>query len=119
MKIPQKPPTWLSIDANLTEDRRNDLFAHKEGWVLADKYLHWNELKRRPSPKGFTHQEWWYVLKLARGGNYRPIGLLGKEGRPFVFGQRNTLTELLHEIDRGLGLAIGLPEAVAHPATRD
>jgi Fic family protein len=27
--------------------------------------------------------------------------------------------ELLHQIDRGLGLAIGLPDAVAHPANRD
>ena len=119
MKIPQSPPNWLTLNEQIPELRRDAIYRERGKWVLADRYLHWNELRRRPSPKGFKHDEWWYILKLARLGNYRPVGLRDKQGKPFVFGQPNTLTELLHQIDRGLGLAIGLPDAVANPASRD
>jgi len=119
MKIPQKPPRWLSLDEKLTDARRDVLFRRQTEWITADRYLHWNEIRRRPAPEGFSHEEYWYVLKLSRSGGYRPIGLNDKRGTRFQFGQPNKLTELLHQIDRGLGLAIGLPEAIAQPATRD
>lgn len=119
MKIPQRPPSWLSLHEKLTLARRNRLAVHRGEWVRADRYLHWNDLRRRPAPAGFTHEEYWHALKLARSSAYRPIGLRDRLGLPFQFGQPHKLTELLHQIDRGLGLAIGLPEAVSSPATRD
>lgn len=119
MKMPQSPPAWLTLDRKLTKARQDQVLANYRRWAISDRYLHWNELRRRHPPAGFTAEEWWYGLKLARNGNYRPIGLRDKNQTPFVFGQPNTLTELLHQIDRGLGLAIGLPEAVSHPSTRD
>lgn len=119
MKIPQTPPNWMSLVDKIPESRRKDAYAQRQKWSIGDKYLHWNELRRRPAPTGFSHEEWWYVLKLTRSAGYRAIGLNDTKGRKFSFGQPNTLTELLHQIDRGLGLAIGLPEAVAHSATRD
>ena len=119
MKIPKTPPNWLSIATKLSDSRKGQIFAQKNKWAIEDKYLHWNDLRRRPTPDGFNHEEWWYILKLARGSNYRAVELRDKSGMPFVFGQPNTLTELLHQIDRGLGLAVGLPEAVANPAARD
>lgn len=119
MRIPQTPPNWLSLADKIPEVRRRAAYAQQQEWNMADKYLHWNDLRRRPAPQGFSHEEWWYVLKLNRSAGYRAIGLNDAKKWKFVFGQPNTLTELLHEIDRGLGLAIGLPEAVAHPATRD
>lgn len=119
MKLPQSPPSWLKLDEKIPESRRAALYAKRNEWVVADRYLHWNDLRRRPAPKGFSHEEWWFILKLARGGNYRPIALTDTRGHPFVYAQPNTLTELLHEIDRGLGLAFGLPESVTQPATRD
>ena len=80
--------------------------------MAKDRYQHWNDLRRRPAPEGFSHEEYWYVLKLFRSGGYRRIGLNDKSSHPFVFAQPNNLTELLHQIDRGLGLALGLPEAL-------
>lgn len=119
MKIPQTPPSWLSLYEKLSPTRRNRIAVNRGAWARTDRYLHWNDLRRRPAPTGFTHEEYWYALKLARSSAYRPIGLHDRLGLPFQFGQPHKLTELLHQIDRGLGLAIGLPEAISHPATRD
>lgn len=57
------------------------------------------------------------MLKLARSAGYRQIGLTDKAGAKFVFSLPNNLTELLHQIDRGLGSVLGLPEET--PANRD
>ena len=119
MKIPQPPPYWLTLNDKIPAERRQYLLQHARTWAQQDRYLHWDELRRRPAPEGCTQEEWWYVLKLARSGQYRSIGLTDKDGRDFVFGLPNPLAELLQQIDRGLGITLGLPEAVMHPAERD
>lgn len=88
-------------------------------WLKKDRYLHWNDLRRRPAPEGFTHAEWWLGLRLGRGAQQREIALTDKVGQPFKFGQPDSLAEILHQVDRGLGAALGLPEAVASPGARD
>jgi Fic family protein len=119
MKIPQIPPSWLGLYEETAHERRSEIHKAGKEWAFRDKYLHWNELRRKPAPKGFSHKEWWFALKLARTGSYRPIGLFDKRKAPFVFGQPNALNELLHQIDRGLGLIVGLPDALAEPSARD
>ncbi len=60
------------------------------------------------------------MLKLFRSSGYRPIGLKDRTGAHFVFAQPNVLAEQLHQIDRGLGLALGLPAALEQSrANRD
>lgn len=119
MRLPQKPTT---LDALLSQTPGNRLFQIlNEGptWAKKDRYLHWNDLRRRPVPLGFTHEEWWLGLKFHRKAQLRAIGLNDKKGAAFAFGQPDALAELLHQIDRGLGMALGLPEALAQPDTRD
>lgn len=118
MRMPQTPPGLDSL-TDIGPKRLAAIYQHAMGWARQDRYLHWNDLRRRPVPKGFTHQEWWMGLKLTRAGQLRPMGLNDKGGRPFRFGQPDSLTELLHHIDRGLGAVLGLPEAIDHPAVRD
>lgn len=86
---------------------------------MQDRYLHWDELRRRPSPKGLTHEEWWLMLKLGRMGKSRPIPLQDKSSTHFVFSLPDSLLELLHEIDRGLPGTWNLPNAVNNPSVRD
>ncbi|MBI2498157.1 MAG: Fic family protein [Opitutae bacterium] len=116
MRIPQKPPAWRSLAGQIPETRRTAAYAKRREWMAQDRYLHWNELRRRPAPEGFSHEEYWYVLKLFRSGGYRHLALNDKSGNPFVFAQPNNLTELLHQLDRGLGMTIGLPEALEQSA---
>lgn len=117
MKMPQRPPRLEIKSVNI--ERLTQIFSEAAKWRKQDKYLHWNELRRRPVPNGFTHEEWWHGLRFGRNAQLRVIGLDDKEGHPFSFGQPDSLTELLHHIDRGLGAVLGLPEAIEQPAIRD
>lgn len=119
MKIPQSPPTTTSIGQKIGYERLEKVISQIQQWSKGDHYLHWNELRRRPAPEKFTHQEWWLGLKLSRSSQFRAITLEDTTARPFRFGQPDSLTELLHKIDRGLGAVLGLPEAIESPEIRD
>jgi len=82
-----------------------------------DKYLHWNELRRRPAPQGMSHEEWWLLLKMGRKAKMIP--LTDKNGHPFRFSMPDSIIAKLHEIDLGLGTSWSLPDAVTNPASRN
>jgi Fic family protein len=84
-----------------------------------DEYLHWDELRHRPTPEGVSAEEWWLVIKLRRKPGLRPIPLKDKQGRPFEFSVPDSVVEQLHYIDRGTGGLIGTLEPVTSPQTRD
>jgi len=118
MRIPQTPPPFTKL-LQLAESRLPAIFGEINQWAKKDKYLHWNDLRRHPAPSGYTHEEWWLGLKFSRKGQMRPIPLKDKSGGLFGFGQPDALNELLHQIDRGLGMALGLPEALTQADNRD
>lgn len=64
------------------------------------KYLHWDELRRRPAPEGLTHAEWWAAVTLSRVSLFQPLPLLDKQGAPFVFATPSPVVIDLHHIDR-------------------
>ncbi len=98
MKIPQSPPNSAH---SLPTDRVQTVLAAWEKLTARDRYLHWNDLRRRPAPAGFTHEEWWFALKLRRNNRLQSIGLKDKSGRPFRFNTPDVLAEQLHQIDQG------------------
>lgn len=115
MRIPQSPPAGRSFGT----DRLSQILGSLDALTANDRYLHWHDLRRRPAPEGFTHEEWWFALKLRRGSRLQNISLRDKKGRSFRFGVPDALTEQLHHIDRGLGFAVDLPEAVSRSDSRD
>jgi Fic family protein len=119
MKIPQTPPSFDSILGSLPRDRLSAVLEGQRDLVKKDRYLHWDDLKRRTPPDGFTHKEWWLVLKSARSTRLRPVPLLDKKGHAFRVGVPDSLAELLSRIDRGLGATLGIPDAVDSPPVRD
>lgn len=82
-----------------------------------DRYLHWDELRRRPAPQGMSHEEWWLLLKMGRKAKFIP--LTDKNGHPFRFSMPDSMIAKLHEIDLGLGTSWSLPDAVTNPASRN
>src|SRR5271165_189576 len=82
-----------------------------------DRYLHWNELRRRPAPKGMSHEEWWLLLKMGRKAKFIP--LTDKNGHAFRFSMPDSMIAKLHETDLGLGTFWSLPDAVTNPASRN
>ncbi len=108
MKIPASPP---ALDLLLKESgaRLSALFAAVD---RGEPYLHWDELRRRPPPKGIGHKEHWLVLKLRRSGESLP--LTSTDGRSFTFTPAACL-ELLHRIDRAAGQRVETLERQAFP----
>src|SRR5665213_1500746 len=118
MNIPRIPPPTEDL-GKLPPERLAVIIPLVAELSKGDRYLHWEDLRRRPPPSPLSQQEWWLALKLGRMTNLRAIPLRDKKGHPFSFGTPDTLLEQLHEIDRGLGFAVDLPDGVTHPNTRD
>ena len=119
MRLPQAPLSFADLLEKVGTERLQTIDVEGPSLWMHDRYLHWNDLRRRPAPKGLTHEEWWLLLKLGRMGKLRPLPLRDKDSQPFLFSLPDSLIELLHGIDRGLGSTWNLPAAVTEPGARD
>ena len=119
MKLPQPPPPFHPLFERLLP-RFSEILPLSGN--LPDRhrrYLHWNELRFRPVPKGFSHEEWWLAEKLARQTGRRSIELKDKKSAPFSFVVPEFVAQLLHEIDRDGGTLLHSVEPVTNPEERD
>ncbi|MCA1809233.1 MAG: Fic family protein [Kiritimatiellia bacterium] len=120
MKTPQIPPDFGALlKQTLKTNRIEQVLRLADLMQPEDSYLHWDELRRRPARKGFSHEEWWLALKLKRRAAYKQVPLLDKDGTPFSYFTTDVVQELLHGIDSGAGGFIGIPEPVTNAQTRD
>jgi Fic family protein len=119
MKNPQKPPDQKKLIANLKQETWARIFQNIKNHDFDARYLHWDELRFRKTPDGLTHEEWWLGLKLGRKSGYRTIPLKDKSAQPFHFCVPDLVTDLLHQIDRGGGTFVQIPEQITNPDQRD
>lgn len=119
MKLPPPPPAWMELMTKLPKARLAESFLRAGEVAKKDRYLPWGEIRRRPPPFELTHEEWWFALKLSRNARLRPIPLRDKAGINFQLGVPDQVLEQLHEIDRGLGFSVDMPDAVTTPETRN
>ncbi len=83
------------------------------------RYLHWDELRFRKPPEGLTGEDWWLGLKLRRQTGHRAIPLKDTAGENFHFTVPDLVTDLLHQIDRGGGTFVEIPEQITNAEQRD
>lgn len=119
MKVPQKPPNIDEVfDRMDFEDLgrilTSDVKASQDG-----QYRHWDEIRHREPPKGFSQEEWWAAIKFARQREFHPVPLTDEHGRRFVYMMPDKAWERLHKIDQRLGGRITLSEEVTNSSTRD
>ena len=119
MKIPQRPPSEKNLLGGLKPERWFQIFQLIKEHVFDARYFHWDELRFRKPPQGLTHEEWWMVLKMRRRAGYRDISLKDKSGQPFHFCVPDLVTDLLHQIDRGGGTFVQIPEQITNADQRD
>jgi Fic family protein len=118
MKIPPTPPKLSELFAG---DSRRTMEVLQAGLDSQPPgaYLHWDELRHRPPPAGFSHEEWWLATKFARQSVAKRLPLPDKAHRPFSYGTPDSVQALLHEIDRNAAGDIRFDELVATPQNRD
>jgi len=86
--------------------------------TVQGNYLHWDELKHREPPEGFTHEAWWLGLRMVRQGSSTYLPFMDKSEHPFKFALPEEVLIHLHHLDQELAGEIRFSE-MANPAHRD
>jgi len=121
MKIPKKPPDLGIIWEQIKDDREliPKIFGEKFSLSVIGKYLHWDKLIYYPPPKGLTHEQWWFALKMQRRNLFKQVTLNDKNREPFKYLEVDPIPEMLHKIDQGAGGFIQMPKQIMNPDTKD
>lgn len=119
MRIPEKPPPFPTLLSGVPIEKLGTLLQAQSEHSKEHRYFHWDDLKFRTAPKGFTREEWWLSIKFPRINSRRFVPLRDNKQQTFSFVVPDMVAELLHQIDRGGGTLIEIPEPVTNPAERD
>lgn len=119
MKIPPAGPTIQDLFAEAPPERISCLLSSNIGKVPENRYLNWSKLKYLDPPEGFTSEEWWVAIKLARVSVRHHLPFYDKAGRPFSFSDSGYLYRMLHEVDRDASGRIELPADVVTTDSRN
>ncbi len=122
MQIPESAPALPDLLRSLEAQPGRLLEKLAEGLrpEVGGRYLHWDELRRRRPPDGWTVKEWWLALSIARNAVMTTLSLRDKDGRPFRFARSDSVQRLLHQIDRDCGSRLEVTDPqLANPETRD
>ena len=76
------------------------------------KYRHWDTLRHLDPPAGFTPEEWWASIKLARRSSLREFPLRDSTGAPFKLSMPDQAQALVHYIDQHASGEILMPGLV-------
>lgn len=120
MRIPQTPPSFKSLITTPQRlDKLDEILTAVSSPTSDGQYFHWDELRFRKPPEGLTHEDWWLGLKFRRQPGYRHIPLKSANGQTFHFNVPDLVSDLLHQIDRGGGTFVEIPEQVTTAEQRD
>ena len=120
VRIPKRPRPYAELIGSVTTERFMELVSSGIGRLPADQYLHWDDMRYKPSPDGFTSEEWWLATKFARSSARHVLPLKDKAGLPFSFTDSGNLYRQLHEIDQdGRGQTAVPIDDMASTGTRE
>lgn len=123
MRIPAAAPKQQDLLEKLFEakafDRITRIYGARVHAEQNGQYLHWDDLRHRKPPEGFSLDDWWLAVKIGRSALFRDLPNLDKRGVPFRYATTDSALEMLHAIDRDASGRIELNEQVTNPNTRD
>ena len=108
MKLPLPPPDPTGLLSKLQPETLARLIEIPRT-AGAGRYLHWDELRHRAPPEGFTLEEWWLSIWLGRAPAFKPLPLLDNRGQSFRFAMPEPVQIHLHHIDRDAAGQIRAP----------
>lgn len=120
MRKPKAPPAFEKLFGHLSKPERLFEILQAVGSPTTDgRYQHWDDLTYRKPPEGLTREDWWLGLKFHRQTGSRSVPLKDTAGSYFRFSVPDLVTDLLHQIDRGGGTFVEIPEQVTSAEHRD
>src|SRR3954449_6581655 len=78
----------------------------------ADRYLHWDKLRRLAPPDQLSSEQWWLKIKIARGDETRQLPLTTADGERFGFTLPDTVLRQLSHIDQRAAGEVAMEEVV-------
>jgi len=99
MRIPDTPPDYLAVVRKLSPERLRTFFGNPTP-TPKGRYLHWDEMRYRTPPEGYSREEWWASVAISRVPLFQHLPLLDKRGQPFRFATPSPALIDLHHIDR-------------------
>ncbi len=93
-------PTIAALEERLGRDEALAALSAPTDPRAAQRYLHWDKLRRLQPPPGLSSEQWWLQIKFARRGSWRELPLADRDGRPFGYTLPDTVLRHLHEFDQ-------------------
>jgi Fic family protein len=120
MKLPLSPPDYNTLFKEALGDKSVGLFGSSFGPTDTEgRYLHWDKLRHLQPPEGWTTEDYWLTLKVARKSLYKKLPFTSKSGASFQFCMTDSIYRDLHWIDQNAAGRIGMDKPVTNPHTRD
>lgn len=115
MKIPLSPPKYNFNQPPITSFLP-DIFRPTTN---NGEYIHWDRLRHLTTPNQLSHEQWWFIIKLARKAIYKRQPFADKNDSPFVLATTDNVLHKLHSIDCSTGNTIQSPASVLNTQMRD
>jgi Fic family protein len=97
MRYPAAPPDYRP--SSLADFEA--IFPHLSPTLPDGRYLHWDDLRRRPPPPGLHPEQWWGAQKMARGSARVLVpAFVDMQNRPFSFCRLDAIDRATHQLDR-------------------
>ena len=119
MKFPQKPPVLEPKELFSMSSIELGMLSNFSGGLLEGSYIHWDKLRRRPTPTSITSEQLWKMLKFMRIPNLKSVPLECTNGKPFSFALPDPVLEMLHHIDQDASGRVEMPDLITNESTRD
>ncbi len=122
MRLPETSPSLPAMMREfhqLDETAQLRLIDESDALDPKGRYLHWDQIRRRPPPGGLSHRTWWLGFVLARRTGRQRLPLSGKGGVPFWFCNASPVMEALQRLDREMAGHILLDEEVVSSGEKD
>jgi Fic family protein len=105
------PPDHRALISKLESERLLQLVSARPT-EDSREYIHWDKLRQLQPPEDFTHEEWWFVLRLAREPLMKPLPLTDPAGEPFFYAVPDLAFRMLHYVDQRCSGEIATSEVV-------
>ncbi len=115
-RLPEDPPAINDVLIKIDPIHLNRVLD--VGPTVDGRYLHWEEVRRRPPPAGLTTDEWWAGLALNRNTIARSSPILNTKGDYFRYSLVDPVLEHLHNLDMRATGRLASPIATLNPTTR-
>lgn len=105
MKLPLKPPAIADlIDRFHANEGSSEKFYQivNQGYDAEQNgiYRHWDVLRHLEPPAGYTVEEWWLGIKVARRSMMKNLPLVDVRGEPFKYAVPESMQQMISTIDR-------------------